>query len=171
KTSRASRGSGSSGRNGSNSGPSIAATKSASPRPAGCCVSPSDVGRAQIETTEKVIRRYIRRRPIVEVEGRDFGLENGQLRHVGQVGAQVSLEEARAGAQLCALSGRGSGDVRGPRGVVATRGRLLLRALHGRRVAPRERSRAGRRRAGHDRRLFPCESASARRSFQSPARG
>ena len=29
---------------------------------------------------------------------------NGQLRHVGQVGAQVSLEEARAGAQLCALN-------------------------------------------------------------------
>ena len=29
---------------------------------------------------------------------------NGQLRHVGQVGAQVSLDEARAGAQLCALN-------------------------------------------------------------------
>ena len=38
-------------------------------------MSPSNVGRTQIEATEKVIRRYIRRTPIVEVEGRDFGLE------------------------------------------------------------------------------------------------
>jgi enamine deaminase RidA (YjgF/YER057c/UK114 family) len=29
---------------------------------------------------------------------------NGQLRHVGQVGAQVSVDEARAGARLCALN-------------------------------------------------------------------
>jgi len=29
---------------------------------------------------------------------------NGQLRHVGQVGDQVSVEEARAGARLCALN-------------------------------------------------------------------
>jgi threonine dehydratase len=42
-------------------------------------VSPSNVGRAQIEATEKVIRRYIRRTPIVEVEGRDFGLEGVTL--------------------------------------------------------------------------------------------
>jgi threonine dehydratase len=42
-------------------------------------VSPSSVGRAQIEATEKVIRGYIRRTPIVEVEGRDFGLEGVTL--------------------------------------------------------------------------------------------
>src|SRR5262245_61727774 len=29
---------------------------------------------------------------------------NGQLRHVGRVGDQVSIEEARAGARLCALN-------------------------------------------------------------------
>jgi len=42
-------------------------------------VSRSNVGRAQIEAAEKVIRRYIRRTPIVEVEGRDFGLEGVTL--------------------------------------------------------------------------------------------
>ena len=42
-------------------------------------MSPSDVGRAQIEATENVIRRYIRRTPIVEVDGRDFGLESVTL--------------------------------------------------------------------------------------------
>jgi enamine deaminase RidA (YjgF/YER057c/UK114 family) len=29
---------------------------------------------------------------------------NGQLRHVGRVGDQVSIDEARAGARLCALN-------------------------------------------------------------------
>jgi enamine deaminase RidA (YjgF/YER057c/UK114 family) len=29
---------------------------------------------------------------------------NGQLRHVGQVGARVSIDDARAGARLCALN-------------------------------------------------------------------
>jgi enamine deaminase RidA (YjgF/YER057c/UK114 family) len=29
---------------------------------------------------------------------------NGQLRHVGQVGGQVSVDEARAGARVCALN-------------------------------------------------------------------
>jgi enamine deaminase RidA (YjgF/YER057c/UK114 family) len=29
---------------------------------------------------------------------------NGQLRHVGQVGAAVSIEEAREGARICALN-------------------------------------------------------------------
>jgi threonine dehydratase len=37
-------------------------------------VAPSSVGRDQIAATEPVIRPYIRRTPIVEVDGRDFGL-------------------------------------------------------------------------------------------------
>ena len=36
-----------------------------------------DVDRDQIAATEPVIRRYIRRTPVIEVEGRDFG------RHLG----------------------------------------------------------------------------------------
>src|SRR6185369_6068111 len=35
----------------------------------------SDISRARIETTERVIRPHIRRTPIVEVDGADFGLE------------------------------------------------------------------------------------------------
>jgi threonine dehydratase len=42
-------------------------------------VNRSSVGGAQIEATEKVIRRYIRRTPVVEVEGRDFGLDGVTL--------------------------------------------------------------------------------------------
>jgi threonine dehydratase len=37
-------------------------------------VNPSSVGRDQIAATEAVIRPHIRRTPIVEVDGRDFGL-------------------------------------------------------------------------------------------------
>jgi threonine dehydratase len=36
---------------------------------------PSTVGRAQIIATEPVIRPHIRRTPVVEVDGRDFGLD------------------------------------------------------------------------------------------------
>src|ERR1700741_4744000 len=35
----------------------------------------SDLSRERIQATERVIRPYIRRTPIVEVEGADFGLE------------------------------------------------------------------------------------------------
>ena len=44
------------------------------PRPAGCTVSPSSVGPEQIAATEALIRPHIRFTPIVEVDGRDFGL-------------------------------------------------------------------------------------------------
>ncbi len=37
-------------------------------------MNPSTVGRDQIAATEPVIRRHIRRTPVVEVDGRDFGL-------------------------------------------------------------------------------------------------
>jgi len=37
-------------------------------------VSPSSVGREQIAATEVLIRPYIRFTPVVEVDGRDFGL-------------------------------------------------------------------------------------------------
>jgi threonine dehydratase len=37
-------------------------------------VGPSSVGREQIAATEPVIRPYIRRTPVIEVDGRDFGL-------------------------------------------------------------------------------------------------
>jgi len=37
-------------------------------------VNPSSVGREQIAAVEPVIRPYIRRTPVVEVDGRDFGL-------------------------------------------------------------------------------------------------
>lgn len=37
-------------------------------------MSPSSVGREQIESVEPIIRPYIRRTPVVEVDGRDFGL-------------------------------------------------------------------------------------------------
>jgi threonine dehydratase len=40
----------------------------------GGCVKPASVDRAQIAATEPVIRPYIRRTPVVEVNGRDFGL-------------------------------------------------------------------------------------------------
>src|SRR5256714_4243694 len=66
--------SGSSRPSASSSGPSTAATRSASPRLAGCSVTPSSVGREQIAAVEPVIRPYIRRTPVVEVDGRDFGL-------------------------------------------------------------------------------------------------
>src|SRR5256714_13879981 len=66
--------SGSSRPSASSSGPSAAATRSASPRLAGCSVTPSSVGREQIAAVEPVIRPYIRRTPVVEVDGRDFGL-------------------------------------------------------------------------------------------------
>jgi threonine dehydratase len=47
---------------------------SASPRRDGGRVKPASVDRDQIRATEPVIRRHIRRTPIVEVNGRDFGL-------------------------------------------------------------------------------------------------
>jgi threonine dehydratase len=37
-------------------------------------MTPSSVGREQIESVEPLIRPYIRRTPVVEVDGRDFGL-------------------------------------------------------------------------------------------------
>jgi threonine dehydratase len=37
-------------------------------------MSPSSVGREQIESVEPLIRPYIRRTPVVEVDGRDLGL-------------------------------------------------------------------------------------------------
>jgi threonine dehydratase len=37
-------------------------------------VNPSSVGREQIAAVEPVIRPYVRRTPVVEVDGRDFGL-------------------------------------------------------------------------------------------------
>jgi hypothetical protein len=37
-------------------------------------VSPSSVGREQIAATEALIRPHIRFTPVVEVDGRDFGL-------------------------------------------------------------------------------------------------
>jgi len=42
-------------------------------------VTPSEVTRARIEATEPVIRPYLRRTPVVEVNGRDFGLDGVRL--------------------------------------------------------------------------------------------
>lgn len=42
-------------------------------------MTPSEVTRARIEATEPVIRPYLRRTPVVEVNGRDFGLDGVRL--------------------------------------------------------------------------------------------
>jgi threonine dehydratase len=42
-------------------------------------MKPSSVGREQIAATEPVIRPYIRRTPVLEVDGRDFGLRDVTL--------------------------------------------------------------------------------------------
>jgi threonine dehydratase len=53
------------------------------------------ITRERIKSTERVIRRYIRRTPVVEVAGRDFGLDTGpvvlkleQLQHSGSFKAR-----------------------------------------------------------------------------------
>jgi threonine dehydratase len=53
------------------------------------------ITRERIESTERVIRRYIRRTPVVEIAGRDFGLDTGpvalkleQLQHSGSFKAR-----------------------------------------------------------------------------------
>ena len=38
----------------------------------------TDIGRDHIAATEAVIRRHIRRTPVIEVEGRDFGIDHGR---------------------------------------------------------------------------------------------
>lgn len=37
---------------------------------------PTDLSRARIQTTERVIRPYIRRTPVLEIDGADFGLDS-----------------------------------------------------------------------------------------------
>jgi threonine dehydratase len=58
-------------------------------------MSPDTIGREQIEAAERLIRPHIRRTPVVEIAGRDFGLDCGpiilkleQLQHSGSFKAR-----------------------------------------------------------------------------------